>query len=107
MSRVPARLWRPFLVLAAVASLPGLGGAPLARAAEGPNVPTLAIGAPAPDFDLPGVDGKQHRLADFSAAKVLVIVFTANHCPTAQAYEERLQKLSDEYRPRGVALVAI
>jgi thiol-disulfide isomerase/thioredoxin len=77
------------------------------QAAEGPAVPTLAIGAMAPDFDLPGVDGQRHRLADFSAAKVLVIVFTANHCPTAQAYEERLQKLADDYKARGVALVAI
>ena len=62
-------------------------------AAEGPSVPTLAIGAQAPDFDLPGVDGKRYTLASFAPAKVLVIVFTANHCPTAQAYEERIAKL--------------
>ena len=48
-----------------------------------------AIGAPAPDFDLPGVDGKRYTLASFKQAKVLVIVFTANHCPTAQAYGHR------------------
>ena len=53
----------------------------------------LAIGDAAPDFSLPGVDGKTYALKDFAAAKVLVVVFTSNHCPTAQAYEERLKKL--------------
>ena len=68
---------------------------------------TLQIGAPAPDFELPGVDGKTHRLADFADAKVLAVIFTCNHCPTAQAYEERLIKLHADYKDRGVALVAI
>jgi peroxiredoxin len=68
---------------------------------------TLAIESHAPDFKLPGVDGKQYSLADFAAAKVLVVVFTCNHCPTAQAYEERIVKLADDYRKRGVAVVAI
>lgn len=70
-------------------------------------VRTLEIGRPAPDFALPGVDGKTHSLSNFAQAKVLVVVFTCNHCPTAQAYEERIQKLVDDYRDRGVALVAI
>jgi thiol-disulfide isomerase/thioredoxin len=90
------------------AALIGLAGAPgFARAAEAPIVPTLAIGAPAPDFDLPGVDGRRHSLKDFASAPVLVVVFTCNHCPTAQAYEERIQKLHDDYDGKGVALVAI
>lgn len=71
------------------------------------DVETLAIGAPAPDFSLPGVDGKTYTLADFSDADVLVIVFTCNHCPTAQAYEARLQQLAADYKDKGVALVAI
>ncbi len=71
------------------------------------TVKPLAIGSPAPDFDLPGVDGERYRLADFAKAKILVIVFTCNHCPTAQAYEGRLKKLYDDYTPRGVAIVAI
>jgi thiol-disulfide isomerase/thioredoxin len=75
--------------------------------AEGPAISTLAIGSPAPDFDLPGVDDRRYSLKDFAAAKVLVVVFTANHCPTAQAYEERIQKLHDDYAGKGVALVAI
>lgn len=71
------------------------------------EVKPLAIGAAAPDFSLPGVDGKTYRLADFADAKVLVIVFTCNHCPTAQAYEQRLKQLHADYQERGVQLVAI
>ena len=69
--------------------------------------PTLAIGSAAPDFSLPGVDGKTYTLASFSAAKVLVVVFTCNHCPTAQAYEDRLIRITKDYKEKGVAVVAI
>ena len=71
------------------------------------NHPILAVGSPAPDFSLPGVDGKIHRLADFAACPVLVVVFTCNHCPIAQMYEQRIQQLETDYRDRGVAVVAI
>jgi hypothetical protein len=56
------------------------------------EIKTLAIGAKAPGFALPGVDGQVHKLSDYDQAKVLVIVFTCNHCPTAQAYEGRIKK---------------
>ena len=72
---------------------------------EGP--PTLAIEAQAPDFCLPGVDGKTHCLKDYAASKVLVLIFTCNHCPTAQLYETRIKQLVDDYKDRGVAFVAI
>ncbi|GAO45528.1 redoxin domain-containing protein [Flavihumibacter petaseus] len=68
---------------------------------------TLAIGSKAPEFSLPGIDGKTWTLANFSDAKVLVIVFTCNHCPTAQAYEDRLIQLTADYAGKGVAVVAI
>ncbi|MBK7939081.1 MAG: redoxin family protein [Lewinellaceae bacterium] len=71
------------------------------------NVKPLEPGAPAPDFRLPGTDGKFYSLADFKDAKALVIVFTCNHCPTAQAYEERINSISNDYKAKGVALVAI
>ena len=87
-----------FLVLASLAAF-------VTRAEENP--PTLAIGSPAPDFNLPGVDGRGWALKDFAAAKVLVVIFTCNHCPTAQYYEERLKELGRDYRNKGVALVAI
>ena len=69
--------------------------------------PTLVAGSPAPDFSLPGVDGKTHRLADYAGSPVLVVVFTCNHCPIAQMYEQRIQQLETEYHDRGVAVVAI
>jgi thiol-disulfide isomerase/thioredoxin len=78
-----------------------------AAAADGPAVPTLAIGSAAPDFDLPGVDGKRYTLASFASARVLVLVFTANHCPTAQAYEERIERLHADFAGRGVAVVLV
>ena len=71
------------------------------------NPPTLAIGASAPDFALRAVDGKTYHLSDFSGSKVLAIVFTCNHCPTAQLYEDRIKKLAADYHDRGVTLVAI
>ncbi|HVS91624.1 MAG TPA: redoxin family protein [Mucilaginibacter sp.] len=69
--------------------------------------PTLAIGATAPNFSLPGVDGKTYSLNSFKNARILVVVFTCNHCPTAQAYEKRIMQLAADYAPKGVALVAI
>jgi peroxiredoxin len=76
-----------------------------AMAAE--NHPILPIGSLAPDFSLPGVDGKIHKLSDYAASPVLVIVFTCNHCPIAQMYEKRIAQLAADYKDRGVAVVAI
>jgi peroxiredoxin len=69
--------------------------------------PTLAIGSAAPDFSLPGIDGKTHTLAEYSKARLLAVVFTCNHCPTAQLYETRIKKLVDDFQARDVAFVAI
>ena len=69
--------------------------------------PILALGSPAPNFELPGVDGKTHKLSDYAASPILVVVFTCNHCPIAQMYEERIGKLAADYKDRGVAVVAI
>jgi peroxiredoxin len=69
--------------------------------------PTLALGSPAPDFALPGVDGQIHKLSDYASSPVLVVVFTCNHCPIAQMYEKRIQQLATDYKDKGVAVVAI
>jgi peroxiredoxin len=69
--------------------------------------PILPIGSPAPDFSLPGIDGRMHRLSDYSSAKVLAVVFESNHCPMSILYEERIRKIHEDYRSKGVALVAI
>jgi peroxiredoxin len=75
--------------------------------ADPQGLQTLAVGATAPDFKLPGVDGHMYKLEDFAKAKALVVVFTCNHCPTAQAYEDRIIKLHNDYKDKRVALVAI
>ncbi len=69
--------------------------------------PTLAIGAGAPDFKLPGTDGKTYTISSFKNKDILVIVFTCNHCPTAQAYEDRIIQLNKDYAGKNVAIVAI
>jgi len=71
------------------------------------NIETLPIGSKAPDFNLPGIDGKNYSLESFKGAKVLVIAFICNHCPTSQAYEERLIRIASDYADKGVKLVAI
>ncbi|HMF78051.1 MAG TPA: redoxin family protein [Bryobacteraceae bacterium] len=76
-------------------------------AAEEKAHPTLAIGSQAPDFNLPGVDGRKHKLSEYKNFPFLAILFTCNHCPTAQLYEGRVKSLVEEYRPKGVGFVAI
>ena len=75
--------------------------------AEDIQHPTLAVGSPAPDFCLPGVDGQTHCLKEYAASKVLVVAFICNHCPTSQLYEARIQQIAEDYKGKGVAVVAI
>jgi len=68
----------------------------------------MKIGEQAPDFkDLPGVDGKKYGLADFGASKVLVVIFSCNHCPYVRAYEDRIIALQKDFKDKGVQFVAI
>jgi peroxiredoxin len=69
--------------------------------------PILKVGTPAPDFNLRGIDDKMHSLKDYAAAKVLVIVFTCDHCPIAGMYEHRIKDLTSDYKDKGVDVVAI
>ena len=68
---------------------------------------TLALGAQAPPFSLPGVDGATHALEDYAGADLLAVVWSCNHCPYVQAWEDRMIALQREYGDRGVRLVAI
>ncbi|MEN9359057.1 MAG: hypothetical protein RL095_592 [Verrucomicrobiota bacterium] len=68
---------------------------------------TLKIGDAAPDFDLPGIDGRNWRLKDFDQAEVLMVLFTSNHCPSSHGIEKRLQRFRQEMKGRSFALVAI
>src|SRR5947208_1201916 len=88
-------------------ALATLGTLGVSVIADEPGPPTLPIGAAAPDFCLPGIDGKTHCLKDYASSKVLAVIFTCNHCPTAQLYEDRIKQLVADYQDRDVAFVAI
>ena len=68
---------------------------------------TLQLGEQAPDFSLPGVDGKTHSLAEFADAKLLIVVFSCNHCPFVVGSEDRMNDLVADYAAKGAAMVAI
>src|SRR5208337_3623955 len=96
-------VWMVMLALLAISA--GQTAAGQEEDEHGP--PTLAIGSAAPDFCLPGVDGQKHCLKDYAEAKVLMIAFICDHCPTSQLYETRIQQIAEDYKDRGVAVVAI
>jgi len=68
---------------------------------------STALGAEAPQFDLPGVDGQNHSLDSYAEADVLVLVQSCNHCPYVQAWEGRLSAIASDYADRGVRVVAV
>jgi thiol-disulfide isomerase/thioredoxin len=73
-----------------------------------PEAKALSVGDAAPEWkDLEGVDNEKHSLGDIKEAKAIVVVFTCNHCPVAQAYEDRIIQLAADYKDKGVELVAI
>ena len=114
-SRDQQRILGVIVMLAAAATFSvtgngqGQGQAPARGRGIQPNLehPILSIGSPAPDFALPGVDGKTHKLSDYASAKILAIVFECNHCPVSQLYESRIEKLYRDYKNKAVAFVAI
>jgi peroxiredoxin len=101
MKRFTARLVFSALALAGLA----LTAQP---AAAGKFNKVLSVGDKAPAWEqLIGVDGKKHSLSDLKDAKVVVVAFTCNHCPIAQAYEDRFTEFAAQAKKRGVAFVAI
>ena len=68
---------------------------------------SAVLGAEAPQFDLPGVDGQNHSLDSYADADVLVLVQSCNHCPYVQAWEGRLSAIASDYADRGVRVVAV
>jgi len=68
---------------------------------------TLALGSPAPNFELPGVDNRRYSLASFADRPVLVVIFSCNHCPYVKDYEARMVSIQRDYAAKGVQIVAI
>lgn len=67
----------------------------------------LKIDSSIPGFSLKGVDDKNYSLNDFSDKKILVVIFSCNHCPYVQAYEDRIMELQNEFEKDGVQIIAI
>lgn len=67
----------------------------------------IKIGSKAVDFDLPGVDGKNHSLKELKNKRAVILIFSCNHCPYVQAYENRFVEIQRDYASQGVQIVAI
>ena len=91
----------------AVAFLGILTATPAAEPKKAEVIHDLKIGDPAPDFSLPGIDGKRHTLAEYNNARLLMIAFISNHCPDSHAAESRIKKLVSDMKGKSFALVAI
>ena len=68
---------------------------------------TLKIGSKIPYFKLKGVDGQDYSLDSFSHKEMLVIIFSCNHCPYVQAYEDRIKEIQSDFEEKGLAVIAI
>lgn len=69
--------------------------------------PSYKIGDEVADFSLKNIDGEMVGLKDFEGAKGHIIIFTCNHCPYAQKYEQRIIELDNKFKPMGYPVVAI
>ena len=67
----------------------------------------IQIGSLAPDFNLKATDNNFYNLSSFSDKKILIVMFTCNHCPFVKSYEDRLISIEEDYSNRYVSLVAI
>lgn len=99
--RIPRVVAVSFVVLAIFA-----GWTPIAHG--GKFNKKLSVGDAAPSWSgLAGIDDREHSLEDYKESTILVLVFTCNHCPVAQAYEDAIQTLAKDYKDRGVTVVGI
>lgn len=71
------------------------------------ETPLCDFGAPAPDFSLPGIDGKLWTLDQCRGPKGLLVMFICNHCPYVKAIQDRLVRDTRELREHGIHSVAI
>ncbi len=99
------RKWQLAVTVAAAAVLLA---ACSSQAAPVKELKELKIGEAAPVWSgIIGVDDKEHSLPEYKKAKLVVLVFTCNHCPVAVAYEDRLIALQKDYKDKGVQVVAV
>ena len=75
--------------------------------AEGEVPDPPAIGATIDDFTLPDVDNKDHSLKSLAGKNGTVLLFIAVQCPVSNAYNERMEKLAQDYKARGINVIGI
>ena len=67
----------------------------------------MAIGTTVEDFSLPDADGKDHSLNSLRGKNGTVFIFVATKCPVSNAYNERMEKLAQDYKAKGVNVIGI
>jgi peroxiredoxin len=95
------------ILLAALFVIGGSVIAATGRAADSEIPAPPAIGTAIEDFTLPDVDGKDHALNSLKGKNGTVLIFIAVQCPVSNAYNERMEKLAQEYRARGINVIGI
>lgn len=94
------------ILLALAFVVAGLAVAANVRA-EGEVPAPPAIGATIEDFSLPDVNGTEHSLKSLAGKKGTVLLFIAVQCPVSNAYNERMEKLAQDYKAKGIAVIGI
>jgi len=79
----------------------------LGARAEGEVPAPPAIGATIEDFTLPDADNKDHSLKSLAGKNGTVLLFIAVQCPVSNAYNERMEKLAQEYKAKGINVIGI
>jgi peroxiredoxin len=92
-------------LLLATAFAMAVAGNPIANRADVPAPP--AIGATIADFTLPDTDGKERSLNSLKGKNGTVLIFVAVQCPVSNAYNERMEKLAQDYKARGISVIGI
>lgn len=95
------------LLLACLVIAVGAAVATSGRATSGDTPAAPAIGAVIEDFTLPDTDGKDHSLASLKGKNGSVLIFISVQCPVSNAYNERMEKLAQDFAARGVAVIGI
>jgi peroxiredoxin len=90
-----------------LAALFAIATAGNARADNADVAAPLAIGATVEDFSLPDGDGKDHSLNSLKGKNGAVLIFVATRCPVSNAYNERMEKLAQDYKAKGIKVIGI
>lgn len=94
-------------LLATMFVIAGAVVAGIARSTEGEVPAPPVIGATLEDFTLPDADGKEQSLNSLKGKNGSVLIFVATKCPVSNAYNERMEKLAQDYKARGVSVIGI